>query len=233
MALFDDISQFSTDVTDLTEAFVSKNLPDNYFAIPKKRILTSRAKIKLTVPNFGLGGVGGDEIEIGEVDQFNASINFEVVKQFRPYGHTKLKTITRPAGWNINMSGGKIDWKLSYLVYMNERFLLGNNSNKSSVSSITSFGKGESEAIGNQLLFVAEQTITYYDGTVERYKYKDLVLLNYGLEMAYNNVEIPESLSAFSPERIIDSDFENDYRVTKIKSTGMDIISTMMEINKS
>lgn len=191
--------------------------------LPKKKILSSRAVISFQTPD-------GEDIELAEVHNFKHKTSYKVVKEWKPYGSKRTKKITEIAGYELSFSGTKTDWLLNYFMYMNETSMMGEvDTWKPTVDN--SFAGQES--IGNHILFNVTVKVVYDDGSYEETRYYDVVITNYDFEIPPDNQEIPESFTAFSPERkITDDEVFNSQETIKLTNVIVSILKDNNNVNK-
>lgn len=204
--------------------------------LPAPRVLSSQAYIILIKPNFGVPTPGGsvvatdEEIVLGEIQSLEYEESFEPIKKFFPYGFKTMLTLTRPTGWSLTFNAEKVDWKMAYWVYANERTHLGNELNSFPTQNNTFQGKG---MMGHKIMFAVDLITQHYDGTEERYRWKDVTILNFGGTVPDNNQPITERLVAYSPERLIGQPFDENHEISKMNSVVADILATMKLVNKA
>lgn len=218
------------EVFDYQLDFMSGRQPD--MSLPKPRVLSSSSTLKLLAPNFGNPQFIQEdpEFEIGEIDSFTAYKQFRIIKRWKPFGSKYEKLLVEDTGWELSFTGGKVDWKLAYLFYLNELALRGlNNANTPSAdNTLESAG-----SLYNKPLFAIYHTIYHYDGTEETYIYKDITILEYGLETSPDNTEIPERMSAFSPYRVVGETTKEISDISKINDKMKKLISAVNQIKGS
>lgn len=196
---------------------------DSINKLPKKKLLSSRAVISFQTPD-------GEKIDLAEVHSFKHSTVYKVVKEWKPYGSNRTKKITEVQGYNLSFSGTKTDWLLNFFMYMNEVALMGETDAWSPTIDNSVIGQ---ESIGNQILFDVSVKMVYDDGSFEEYRYYDVNILNYDFEVPPDNSEIPETFTAFSPERkLVDESTFNSQETIKLTSVIASIIKETNRVNK-
>jgi hypothetical protein len=201
--------------------------------IPKKRVLSSSAEIFLTLPNLGIvkSVIGyGTDIPLGGLTEFSPKAKYEEVKRWTPFGSNTEEVLLEFKGYDISFSSEKVDWVLSYLMYAQERLLIGEKRNNQPTKDGTYAGL---ESLGIVPVFAVKYQIEYSDGVKEAYIFKDLKITNYDFSISDNNSVIPEKFTAFSPERIIDDEFSYNEGISNIKDKVSYIVGLMNDINKT
>jgi hypothetical protein len=220
---------------------------------PKSRILSANTTISLIVPHFGavfspgpaginslndlvnavastlsdivIGpGESPNEIIIGDIDNFTATKVWEVIKDFKPYGSKYQKKIVEDRGWDISFDSSKIDASMSYLVYLYDSIMFGENFDQKN-DPLSS----DLRNLYNRPLFMIRQTINHYDGTQEIYEFNQVNLLGFEQSISENNSAIKESMTAFAPIRVAIA--PND--ITKLNGRISNIIRSMNDYNIS
>lgn len=161
------------------------------------RVLGQSAKIfvtsnylKIKVPGVGQvplsGGnslfgqaFGGANIPVGEFDKFSSKQEI-ALRPSRPIGATKIAPNMAYGGWQMSMSGGKVDSGLTNLIQ--------------SISTALEVGSIAPK-------FTILQKIVFYDGRVEEFWYPDAIIHDYSIDIV-NGQEIVESILAYAPTRV-------------------------------
>jgi hypothetical protein len=147
----------------------------------KARIQGSQAKLI-----FFPEGTGVVPLDLGELDEFEATQMSEVVKR-RPMGYSIESTTYKYSGWNLSFRGGKVDWKLARWAFNQDR---------------------SARIPGKTNGFSILQTINHFDTraggipAVEQYLYTNVVL--FGLEQKLRGGEdITEEMKGYCGKREI------------------------------
>jgi len=147
----------------------------------KARIQGSQAKLI-----FFPEGTGVVPLDLGELDEFEATQMSEVVKR-RPMGYSIESTTYKYSGWNLSFRGGKVDWKLARWAFNQDR---------------------AARIPGKTNGFSILQTVTHFDTRVgglpaiEQYLYTNVVL--FGLEQRFKGGDdVTEEMKGFCAKREI------------------------------
>lgn len=154
----------------------------------KKRVLSNNAQIYFRDLN-------GGKILLGELDNFTFKNRDEIIIK-KPAGFLhELVVGYKPGGWDLEFSGGKVDWKL--MRYMVRQ------------ANITQFKDDGSEepkldTIKKTKMIPAsldiEYTVYHYGGTIEQWIFTDVRLFNFQGVVNGDMVEIVESMKGFAPK---------------------------------
>jgi hypothetical protein len=159
--------------------------------IGKARILASNATVKVKDPFTGFN------IKIGEVDKFGVKANTELIKS-RSIGNGLETTQLKYSGYDLTFSGGKVDWELARLMHSQDHLL---------------------NTTGLNPYFSVENTITYYDGTVETYVFNNVLIFGYDMNIESEN-EITESFSGYATSKTA-SGFEINSNAAYVTLNGV------------
>jgi hypothetical protein len=132
-------------------------------------------------------------------------------------------------GWDIQWSGGKVDWALAYMVFAQEQALAGNDDSNFPGGSNTF---DDLSSLYKAPVFEISSTIKHYDGSIENYIYRDVQILTFGQEVSGENGQITESITAFSTRRVIGPGLKDD-ETSNINDSIANIISNMITSNRS
>ena len=145
----------------------------------KARAQGSQAKL-IFLPE----GTGVVPLELGELDEFNATQTSEVIKR-RPMGYSIGSSTYKYSGWDLSFNGGKVDWKLARWAFNQDR---------------------AARIPGKTNGFSIIQTVTHFDTRVgglpaiEQYLYTNVVL--FGLEQRFKGGEdITEEMKGYCAKR--------------------------------
>lgn len=184
---------------------------------PRPKVLSSSTTIRMLVD--------GAEFDIGELKSFSARKDFRIVQQWKPFGYLLEEVITEDDSWYLNFSGDKVDWKGAYLIYTNELALRGiqGHSSPSRDNTISN-----SQSLYIRPTFTVNHITKHYDGTIESYNYGNVIFLNYDIQVAGDNSEIPETFSAIAQFRTKDESFTN-LETNKINSSVAQILKAIQD----
>lgn len=191
--------------------------------MPKPRVLSSSAELIL------VSSANQSEISIGEVDHFTFKKAFKQIKRWKPYGNKTEQILIEDQGWDIDFSGGKVDWNLAYLFYANEVALGGNFGDVSTNPknpTAEDFG-----SLYNTPLFEILRTVKHYDGSIEQFRFKDVALLDYEEQGSENAAVISEKMSAWSPRRemvIVNGSATLNSDISKINNVVKTILDVLL-----
>jgi len=137
----------------------------------KARVLGSKAVLKVLNP------VDQSEIQVGEVDKFTATSQAEV-KKSQPLGQGYITSQQVFKGWELSLEAGKVDWKMAL--------------------EIVAANDLQTVQTGRSAQYSVTQTITYYDGSIETWLYKDVTFYGYEMSAESAEEEVKESIKGFS-----------------------------------
>lgn len=112
--------------------------------------------------------------EVGEISKFSVKELGEV-KKSRSMGEQQVTANKTFEGYDLSFEGGKVDWRLATLLHANDDAIVAGN---------------------KVAMFSILQEINYYGDKVEKYRYDNVVLYGYNLDMDAND-EMMEKFEGF------------------------------------
>lgn len=152
----------------------------------KERILSNRVRI------FFRDLLSGNKILLGELDNFSFKQR-DNIKIRKPAGfYHEVMTQYEPGGWDLEFSGGKVDWRLMRLMVRQSQVTAFNNA-AGIVTELAHKSKNFAPLID------IEYTVYHFSGSIEQYIFGQCILYNFDGIVNGDMAEVTENFKGFCP----------------------------------